>query len=395
MPRRGLSFEEALALARAHALALPAEPVPVAEAAGRVLAADVRSRIDHPAFTNAAMDGYAVRGADTPGRLRLVGESRAGAPFAGRLGAGEATTISTGAVLSPGADAVLRREDAEELDGTVLARVGVDPGRFVRARGEDLAEDAVLLPAGAVVGPHEVTAIAAAGHAEVLCARRPRVAVLGSGDELVPPGAPLAPGQVYDANRLGLGAQVRAAGGAPVASVLTPDDRGATIAAVRDLLDAPDGPPPDVLITIGGVSVGPHDHLRPAFAAVGVEEVFAGVEMRPGHPVVLGVRGPQRVLGLPGNPVSAAVCFHLFGRPLLGHHESWERRAPLAADYRKDTPRADFIRCAWHGHALLPLPRQASHAITSLAGAGAIAWIPPEQETTPAGAEVRYSPLGP
>jgi molybdopterin molybdotransferase len=338
------------------------------------------------------MDGYAVRAADTPGELRLVGESRAGAPWDGTLGAGEAIGISTGAELPEGADAVLRREDAEERDGRMVTAERVEPGRDVRHAGEDLALGEILMAAGAVVPAHAVAALAAAGHASVPCERRPRVAVLGSGDELVQPGEPLGPGQVYDANRVGLAAQARAAGAEVVATDLVRDERAATTAALARLLDG-DGEPPDLLVTIGGVSVGRHDHLRPALEAVGVSEVLYGLRIRPGHPLWLGECGVQLVLGLPGNPVSAAVCFHLFGRPLLGRDEPWQRTAPLAEPWRKGTRRADFVRCRWEGDALRPLPRQGSHAITSLAGAEALAWIPEDAEEVPAGAPVRWAPL--
>ena len=392
--RRNLAFEEALAEVRARALRLPAEEVPVGAAAGRRLAAEVSSLLEHPNFTNSAMDGYAVRAADVPGSLRVVGESRAGAPWDGRLTAGQAVGISTGAEMPDGADAVLRREDAEESDGRVATAVALEPGRHVRRRGEDLAAGGALLPRGAVIAPHEVAALAAAGHATVSCERRARVAVLGSGDELVPPGRPLARGQVYDANRAGLAAQAAAAGAEVVANDLVRDERAATIAALSRLLDGDGGPRPDLLVTIGGVSVGRHDHLRPALAAVGVGEVLYGLRIRPGHPLWLGARGEQLVLGLPGNPVSAAVCFHLFGRPLLGRDEPWDRTAPLAEAYRKGTRRAEFVRCRREGEALRPLPRQASHAITSLAGADALAWIPEEADELAAGAAVRWAPLG-
>lgn len=396
-PRRNLTFEEALAQVRAHAIVTGAEFVPVALAVGRSLAEDVRSLVDHPTFTNSAMDGYAVRAADTPGSLAVVGESRAGTPWGGRVEAGQAAVISTGAELPEGADAVLRREDAAESDGHVSAALALASGRFLRRRGEDMAAGDLLLAEGAVVAAHEVAAVAAAGHAELPCRRRPRVAVLGSGDELVAPGRPLGPGQVYDANRVGLAAQAAAAGAEVVACELVGDDRDATTATVARLLagGGAEGAPPDLLVTIGGVSVGRHDHLRPALEAAGVDQVFFGVQIRPGHPLWLGRRGEQRVLGLPGNPVSAAVCFHVFGRPLLGRDEPWDRSAPLAEAYVKDTPRAEFIRCARDGDALRPLPRQGSHAVTSLAGAAALAWIPAERERMAAGERVRFSPLRP
>ena len=392
-----MTFEEAHAEMRARAVDLASEPVPLESLAGRALAEHVRARIDHPAFTNSAMDGYAVRAAEVTGGApaRLVGESRAGFPFDGTLGPGEAVRISTGAEVPEGADAILRREHAEEDDaGNVVARTTPVAGTFVRMRGEDVREGQVLLPAGHLVAPHEVTVVAAAGHAVVSCERRPRVAVVGSGDELVRPGGKPGPGQIFDSNRSGIAAQARAAGARVVASILVPDDLAATEAALREALEgSADHPTPDLLVTIGGVSVGRHDHLRPALAAVGVREVLYGVEIRPGHPLWLGVRGEQLVLGLPGNPVSAVVCFHAFGRELLGRAEDWETLLPMGAAYVKDTPRTELLRCREADGALHPLPRQGSHAITSLAGATHLAVIPAERTEVAAGERVRVCRL--
>jgi molybdopterin molybdotransferase len=389
MSLRDVTFDEAREQMRSRAPLPGAEAVPLDALPGRRLARDLRARVDNPAFTNSAMDGFAVRAADAAagGGLRVVGESRAGAPVATTLGAGEAVRISTGAVLPDGADAVLRLEDADEAGGAVRARVAPPPGAFVRSRGEALRRGDLLLPAGHRVAPHEIATLAAMGLAEALCDRRLRVTVLGSGDEVVTPDRVLAPGQVYDANRPGIAAQARSAGAEVLAGPLLPDDRAATVSALRASLDA--DPAPDLLVTTGGVSVGPHDHLRPAFAEVGVEEVLFGVRIRPGHPLWLGVRGRQVAIGLPGNPVSAAVCFHAFARPLLSVDDDWSGRMPLAAAYRKPTPRTELIRCREVGGALVPMPRQASHEVTSLAGATHLAVVPAEAERLEAGERVR------
>ena len=386
-----MTFDEALAEMRAHALRMPAEPVPLASLVGRVLAEDVRARGDHPAFTNSAMDGFAVRAADAAqgAFLRVVGESRAGTPFTGTVGAGEATRISTGAQMPDGADAVLRKEDAQEAGDDARVTAAPAAGAHVRRRGEDVRRGQVLIPAGRVIGAHEVAVVAAAGHARAACARRPRVAVLGSGDEVVAPGGDLAPGQVFDANRPGIRAQAEAAGAEVIAAPLVPDDRERTVAAVRELLGRPDGRAPELLVTIGGVSVGRHDHLRPALEAAGVREILFGVQIRPGHPLWLGRRGEQLVLGLPGNPVSAAVCFHAFGRELLGRAESWEQRRPMGARYVKETPRTELVRCREVDGALHPLPRQGSHAVTSLAGATHLAVVDAAARAVAPGEPVR------
>ncbi len=389
MSLRNVTFEQAREEMRSRAPLPDPEVVPLSELTGRRLASDLRARIDNPAFTNSAMDGFALRAADAAGgaSLRVVGESRAGAPFAGTVAAGEAIRISTGAVIPDELDAILREEDAVESDARVVAAVPPAEGVFVRRRAEDSRRGDLLLPAAHRVRAHEIAAIAAMGIGEALCDRRLRVAVLGSGDEVVSHESILQPGQVYDANRPGISAQAIAAGAEVLTSAVVPDDREATIAAVRAILDA--APAPDLLITTGGVSVGPHDHLRPAFEALGVEETLYGVRIRPGHPLWLGVRGRQVVLGLPGNPVSAAVCFHAFARPLLSHDDDWTTAKPLGTPYSKGTPRTELIRCAEIGGALHPMPRQASHDMTSLAGATHLAVIPAEAERLDAGERVR------
>lgn len=394
MSLRDVTFDEAREEMRSRAPLPGAETVPMAGLVGRRLARDVRARVDSPPFTNSAMDGFAVRAAEAAAGapLRIAGESRAGAPFAGAAGPGEAVRISTGAALPDGLDAVLRAEDADESGGAVTARVPPSAGAFVRRRAEDVRRGDLLLPAAHRVAPHEIAALASFGIADALCDRRLRVTVLGSGDEVVGPDRVLGPGQVYDANRPGIAAQAVAAGAEVLGTALVPDDRRATIAAVRAALDA--DPAPDLVITAGGVSVGPHDHFRPAFEAVGVREALFGVEIRPGHPLWLGVRGAQVVLGLPGNPVSAAVCFHAFARPLLSHDDDWSATRPLGASYAKATPRTELIRCAEVDGALHPMPRQASHDMTSLAGATHLAVIPAEAERVEAGEPVRCCRLG-
>ena len=393
---RGLTFDEARAEMRARAVDLPNDPVELDALAGRVLAEHVRARIDHPAFTNSAMDGYAMRWEEVAdgAAVRLVGESRAGVPFEGMLGPGEAVRISTGAEVPEGADTILRREDAEEQGEAVVATTAPEPGMYLRRRGEDVRQGQVLLPAGHRVAPHEVTVVAAAGHAVVACVRRPRVVVVGSGDELVQPGGRPGPGQIFDSNRSGIAAQARAAGAEVIDSILVPDDLAATEQALRAALEGgADRPAPDLVVTIGGVSVGRHDHLRPALEACGVRQVFYGVEIRPSHPLWLGVRDRQVVLGLPGNPVSAAVCFHAFGRELLGWAEDWGTLLPLGSAYSKDTPRTELLRCREADGALHPLPRQGSHAITSLASASHLAVIPADRPENAAGDLVRTSRL--
>ena len=393
-PVRDVTLERALELAREHAVRTEPEEVPVAAAAGRRLAAPVVARADLPGEDASAMDGYALRAADAPGVLPLEGESAAGAPLAAALAPGRAARISTGARLPEGADAVVRLEDASERDGRVRVPAAA-PGDHVRRRGEVIGRDDVLLPAGAWVGPHEVVALGSAGHASVSCHRRPRVALLATGAELIPLGAPPRPGAVWDSSRVGLAAQAAAAGGRPVAALTVGDDRAATRRALETLLDEGDEHP-DLLVTAGGVGGGRHDHVRAALGELGAEEVLRGVMADPCRPVWLGRLGDRVVLGLPGNPVSAAVGFHVVGRELLGRREGWARRAALARDVRREPDRVDLPRCAIGPDGrLAPMPHQGSHAITSLAGADAIAWIPAGEGALPAGEPVAYAPLTP
>jgi molybdopterin molybdotransferase len=385
---RDVPLERALELVGELALEVGAETVPVEATAGRRLAEDALALVDLPPFHASAMDGWALRAADTPGRMRLAGESAAGVPWPGMLGPGEAVRISTGAAMPAGADAVLRLEEGAEADGRVVARAGVPVGRDVRARGEVVRAGDRLMSAGALVSPAALGGLAAAGAATLCCRRHPRVAILATGRELAPLGQPLVPGAVYDSTRLGIRAQAEAAAAQIVAFERVDDDPEATAVAVRRLLDDE----ADLLVTAGGISGGRHDHVRAALAAAGVEEVFRGVRVSPCRPAWLGVRGAQRALGLPGNPVSAAVAFHLFARPLLGRPEDWSRRAPLAVRHRTPPGRAEALRCREEEGTLVPMADQASHAVTSLFGSTALAWIPAGAQVEP-GEQVRYSPL--
>jgi molybdopterin molybdotransferase len=380
---------EALGLVLREATPTAAEHVSLRDALGRVLAADVASADDVPGFDNSAMDGYALRSADTadatdtrPVVLDVIGESRAGAPYGAAVGPGQAVRISTGAMLPRGSDAVLRVEDAHEGPGTVSTVRPLDPGRELRRAGEDIRAGEVVLRAGVRIGPAELAVAASTGAAEVRCARTPRVAIVVTGDELVDPGAPLAEGAIRNTNGYALPAQVTEAGG-EVASVETVgDDYAATAAALRRALAA------DVVVTTGGVSVGAHDHVKPALAEIGVEQVFWGVALRPGHPTWFGTAanatGPVLVFGLPGNPVSAMVTFHLFVRPalarMLGATGSNRRAtAVMDADYPKRPGRAHVVRCTLDaqpdGFHVRPTKAQGSHVLTSMLGAQALAHL--------------------
>ncbi|HTI34823.1 MAG TPA: molybdopterin molybdotransferase MoeA [Miltoncostaea sp.] len=370
---RDVTVERARELARELAPATDLELVPVPESSGRVLAAAVAAARDLPAADVSAMDGWAVRAADTPGTLRAVGESAAGAPWERELAPGEAVAISTGGVLPPGADAVARREVTAVEDDRVTVEAPIEPGRDLRRRGELIRDGGPLLEAGHRIAPHEVGAIGAVGLARVPCLRRPTAAVLSTGAELVPLGDPAGPAQVYDSSRHGVAAQLAAAGAEVMAVATVGDDLDETVAALGAMLDAGI----DVIVTCGGISSGPHDHVRTAFEVLCVEEVMRGVRATPIRPTWLGRRGGQAVLGLSGNPASAAVALHLLGRPLVGAPEDWWRRGPISVAVPGHPERVELVRCRERRGALVPAAHQGAHAVTSLTGADALAMVPP------------------
>jgi molybdopterin molybdotransferase len=384
-----ISVERAIELAIAAVFVGDAESVPVAESGGRLLAADVRATRDLPAANSSAMDGWAVRAAETPGELRVVSESAAGRATDIPVGAGEAIAISTGAVLPMGADAVARREIVDVDGATVRVQEAVAPGRDVRQAGEVIRASEVLLPDGHRVMPHEVGAIGAVGQAAVLCAARPTIAILSTGAELIPLGAPARDADVYDSSRFGLAAQAHAAGVEVAKTSSIGDDLTATIEALAAMLAGP----ARVVVTNGGMGGGAHDHVRKAFEALGVETIFLGVRAKPIRPTFLGRQGERLVLGLPGNPVSAAVAFHLFARPLLGLDHTWWR-APILADVPSRPGRAELVLCTETPEGLIPTPHQAAHAVTSLVGASAIVWIAEDADSTVHGTPVSFVRFG-
>ncbi len=402
---RALAPEAAREIVLGEAAPVPGESVALKDCLGRVTAEEIKSAIAIQPFDNSAMDGYALRAGDTAGespRLRLVGEARAGHPADVPVGEGEAIWISTGAMVPEDANAVLPVEDAAEEGGFLLPQGVVAAGEHIRRAGEDVEAGETLIAPGSRIGAAEIAVLAAAGLAEVECATRPRVAVLGSGDELVPPGQPLAPGQIHDSNSFALAALVREAGGEVERLARLPDEAEATREAIGDVLGC------DVLIVAGGVSVGRHDHVKGALAALGVQERFWRVAMRPGGPTWFGVlrrdgARPTLVFGLPGNPVSAMVTFHLFARPALRAMQGLEplpgrTLAALATTYRKKPGKAHYLRCrleladaGWHAH--LTRESQGSHVLTSMLGAKALAVIPAEREEVAAGEQIEIELL--
>jgi len=392
-------MEEAQRLIIERAKPLAAERVTLEEAAGRVLAEPARAAVDLPPFASSAMDGFALRASDSPGRLEIAARIAAGVPAPRALELGEAMSIATGGVVPEGADAVIPIEYVVEHDNEVEIAEPVSPGANVRPRGGDARAGDVVVEPGVRLDAARLGALAASGIAEVACFARPRAAVVATGTELRPPGEPLGPGEVYEANGLILATQLESAGAEVSRVPAVADDE----AAHRDALER--GLEADVLVTSGGVSVGPHDLVRRIEAELGVEEVFWRVAVKPGKPVAFGVRGSTLVFGLPGNPVSSLVAFELFVRPavlaLQGLADPLPRFEPgrLAAALRRNPERDELVRArtsADGGEAreLEPLTGQESHMIARAAAADALVLIPRGDGDLPAGSAVRYLRLG-
>jgi molybdopterin molybdotransferase len=370
-------------------------------ALGRVLAEDVESAISVPPFDSSAMDGYAVI-AGAAAELDVVAESRAGHPAAAAVRKGEAIAISTGAAVPEGASAVVPVEHTQPANGRVSVPV-TEVGANIRRSGEDIAAGEVVLEAGEVLRPAALGVAASVGRASLSCTRRPRVALLVTGDELTAPGQPLEPGGIYSSNGFALAGQIEQEGATLTARERVADSAEATRGALaRALEDA------DVVVVSGGVSVGPHDHVKGALAALGVQEAFWGVSLRPGKPTWFGTRvadgaAPTLAFGLPGNPVSAMVTFHLFVRPALAalqgaDPETTRTTALLAQPIRRNPRREQAVRVRLEASdgAWLASPTkdaQGSHVLTSMLGADALALIPPGEADAPAGERVEVELL--
>lgn len=377
---------------------LAAEEVPLSGALGRVLAEDVTSGLSVPAFASSAMDGYAVA-SGPEAELEVIGESRAGHPAAVRVGPGAAVRISTGAAVPDGADAVVPVENAEAAltNGRVRVPATV-AGENVRYPGEDVAAGRRVLEAGTRLGPAELGVAASVGRPALRCRLRPRVAVLVTGDELTEPGATLRPGGIYSSNSYALAGQVELAGAELVMRQTVPDDFDATRDTIERALAAA-----DLVVVSGGVSVGPHDHVKDALAALGAEERFWGVLLRPGKPTWFGTHGDRTlVFGVPGNPVSAMVTFQLFARPALAALQGADPSAtrgwavldePVPRHPRREQTVRVRLRAAEEGwHALLT-GGQDSHMLSSMLGADALARIAPGEGVVAEGDRVEIELL--
>ena len=385
-----LTFEEAQKRVLALAKVRPAESVALDACAGRVLAEDVRAPADVPSFAASTMDGFAVRAADVgDDPMPVAGESRAGGA-APELAPKSACRVFTGAPMPRGADAVIMQEDADRSGDAVRFRTRPAAGAFVRRRGDDLRAGEIALARGARLGAAEIAMLCGLDRADARVAGAPRVVVVPTGDELREPGAAGGPSSIAESNSRAVAAMAGRAGARVERRAPVPDDEPRVRAAFASALDAC-----DVLVTIGGVSVGEHDLVRGALEACGVRLDFWRVAIKPGKPLAIGARGDAVVVGLPGNPVSALVTFALFGVPLLRAMQGDARpsprpsRARLAAPVTRKSGRLELARARFDeaGRVAL-LPNQASAAIVGLCRAEVLACLPRDAERLETGDEI-------
>jgi molybdopterin molybdotransferase len=394
-----ISIDQARRLVLDAVRPLGSESVPIEDALHRVLATGVRAAGDAPPFPCSAMDGYAILAGPAGRVLRIVGESRAGSPSPRPVSEGEAVRISTGAAVPAGATAVIAQEVIELSGATITTTAAVIEGQHIRGAGEDMAAGAEVLAPGLVLGPIELGVAAAAGAGRVGVSRRPRVTVLCTGDELRAPGEPLGPGEIHNSNAPMLTGLAAALGGSPAPAVRLPDDQSATQEGIAAALADS-----DLVVICGGVSVGPHDHVKPALAELGVREHFWSVALQPGKPTWFGAPddGPL-VFGLPGNPVSAVVAFSLFVAPALAAMTGAPAPRPprpqarLSVAVTQNSWREQAIRVVLEpsdGELVAsPTGAQGSHMLTSLLGADALAMIPAGEGSLEANTIVTLHPL--
>ena len=390
-----ISVEEARDRILADLQPTPAEIVALADAWSRVTAAPVTARLKQPPADVSAMDGYALRAADgTLGTvLHVIGAAPAGHPFEGTIAQGQAVRLFTGSVVPTGADAILLQEDATAAGTDVTVNEAVTAGRHIRRAGQDFAAGDAVVPAGRRLTARDIGLAAAANHPWLAAHRRPRVAILATGDEIAMPGEPIPPGGIVSSNSHALAALVRAAGGEPVVLPVAADTREA-VAAVADALHGM-----DLLVTTGGASVGDHDLVIESLKTRGLKLDFWQIAMRPGKPLLFGRLGPVPVLGLPGNPVSAMVCSILFLLPALSRLCGLPAappptvRAIAGAALRANDHRADHLRATVRidpeGRIVAtPFPVQDSAMLRRLALADALILRAPNAPALPEGGEV-------
>lgn len=397
-----ISVEEALDRIRAGLTPLAPELIPLAQGHGRVLAEDLVARRTQPPFAVSAMDGYAVRAADlekSPAILRLIGSVPAGGRHDGLVGSGETVRIFTGAPVPDGADAVLIQEDTKAAGDSITALASVKSGQHIRQAGIDFVEGRVGIAKGTRLSARHLGLAAGMNRPWLMVHRQPRVAILPTGDEVALPGDPVGPNQIVSSNGTSLGAMVAAAGGIPIQLGIGLDNAESLRTMAAGAVGA------DMLVTIGGASVGEHDLIRSVLGEAGLELDFWKIAMRPGKPLMHGRIGAVPMLGLPGNPVSAIVCALLFLVPALEKLQGLPGDPPVTRPARAGAPikpndvRQDYLRATlalddagyW---VATPFGKQDSSMMSSLAAAGALIVRPPHADSVPAGGAIRIIPLG-
>ena len=395
-----LSVAEALARVTQGLEPLEPERVKLEQARGRVLAEDIAAHLTQPPFDAAAMDGYAVRAADVavlPATLRLIGDALAGRGFDGEVNQGEGVRIFTGAPVPKGADTVVIQENTEVAPGVVTVKDAA-PRRHIRPRGQDFTKGEVLLRAGTRLGPRELMLAAAMNHAELPVRRKPKVAILATGDEVVPPGTALDRDQIVSSVPVGLAALIEAQGGEPMSLGIAQD----TAESIVTL--ASTGKGADILVTVGGASVGERDLVSAALRSGGMELDFWKIAMRPGKPLLYGRLGNQRVLGVPGNPVAALICGLVFLVPMLHRllglreHGREPQEAVLGQALEANGPREHYMRATstWRSggeRLVIPLAAQDSALMADFARADCLIVRPPDAPALAEGERVMIIPL--
>jgi len=386
-----ISPHKALRLITRHSSTLGVQTIGLDEALGYVLAENVRSPIALPRFDNSAMDGFAVRSSDTARAttgnpvMLSIGETVFAGDLEQRSVRKNATLrIMTGAPVPRGADAVIPVEQAMIDGGQLVVKRSVPRLQHVRRQGEEVAKGRVVLKAGVVINPGTIACLATVGKAQVRVTRKPRVAIVGTGDETVMPGERLLHGQIYDSNTHMISAMLRQMGIEPVRVRRVKDHRTALTNAVRAALRSS-----DVLVVIGGVSVGDRDYLRSVLESLRVQQVFWRVAQKPGKPLYFGTRGKRVVFGLPGNPASAFTCFYAYVYPALRHMAGYPKRGlatgtlPIADGVKPDPQKWRLLKARTQGHhnsRVSELPHQGSHMITSLSETNSLIVVPPESD---------------
>jgi len=395
-----LPVEDALAQILDGVEPVGAETVGIADAARRVLAADIHARLTQPPFDASALDGFALRAADAanpPAKLRLIGEAAAGHAFEGSIGPGEAVRIFTGGPVPEGADTIVMQENATHDGETVTVNERPERGAAVRPRGQDFRKGEQLLPAGKRLNARDLLLAAAANHAALPVRRKPPVAILATGDELVPPGDDPRADQIISSIPAGLSAMVAAAGAIPEPLGIAADTRESLDAHIARAGDA------DLLLTIGGASVGEHDLVRPALMDAGYEIGFWRIALRPGKPLMFRARGATRVIGLPGNPVSAMICVRVFAFPLIDallgaqSGSACTRSAVLDHPLEANGPRKHYMRARTRIDSgalqVCALASQDSALIAALASADCLIVRAPHAPAAQPGDKVEILPL--